>query len=497
MRNILIIGLLLLGLSSCDDFLEYKDKDKIIPKELSHFDEFVYGEIINKTEGSLMNYLSYMTDETMSYVSSSMWLSKEDLRDEMFSYFTWAKEPQVRKDEVEVNDKAWSFFYHRILMCNITFEQVKELDEDIEGVKNRLLGESLFMRALSYFYLVNLYGEPYESAAQAKTALGVPINENVGVEANVYNRATLDVNYTLMEEDLKAAITYFEKGQKKGGIYRPNKDAALLLLSRVYLYQKKYDDVITVVDDLLKTTETEIIPYSTLEKFISSDDVVYKVYNTNNPGMIFSWGKLDVDATGFGYDLMRHSKAFFCASSELIGLYDEGNDLRFSRYYDKYDFNNYDEGIFYVATKNYCKASTANEAYDQALRLEEAYLNRAEALARRFQAKGDGNDRVQALDDLNTLRETRFATGTYVEEEVTDAQDLLDFCLNERRLELCCEEGFRWFDIKRLGLSVTHKYIDSEGVEREYVLESNSPLYALPIPYDAIERNYKLKQNPR
>ena len=216
MRNILIIGLLLLGLSSCDDFLEYKDKDKIIPKELSHFDEFVYGEIINKTEGSLMNYLSYMTDETMSYVSSSMWLSKEDLRDEMFSYFTWAKEPQVRKDEVEVNDKAWSFFYHRILMCNITFEQVKELDEDIEGVKNRLLGESLFMRALSYFYLVNLYGEPYESAAQAKTALGVPINENVGVEANVYNRATLDVNYTLMEEDLKAAITYFEKGQKKG-----------------------------------------------------------------------------------------------------------------------------------------------------------------------------------------------------------------------------------------------------------------------------------------
>lgn len=129
--------------------------------------------------------------------------------------------------------------------------------------------------------------------------------------------------------------------------------------------------------------------------------------------------------------------------------------------------------------------------------MAEAYLNRAEALARRFQAKGDGNDRVQALDDLNTLRETRFATGTYVEEEVTDAQDLLDFCLNERRLELCCEEGFRWFDIKRLGLSVTHKYIDSEGVEREYVLESNSPLYALPIPYDAIERNYKLKQNPR
>ena len=489
MRNILIIGLLLLGLSSCDDFLEYKDKDKIIPKELSHFDEFVYGEIINKTEGSLMNYLSYMTDETMSYVSSSMWLSKEDLRDEMFSYFTWAKEPQVRKDEVEVNDKAWSFFYHRILMCNITFEQVKELDEDIEGVKNRLLGESLFMRALSYFYLVNLYGEPYESAAQAKTALGVPINENVGVEANVYNRATLDVNYTLMEEDLKAAITYFEKGQKKGGIYRPNKDAALLLLSRVYLYQKKYDDVITVVDDLLKTTETEIIPYSTLEKFISSDDVVYKVYNTNNPGMIFSWGKLDVDATGFGYDLMRHSKAFFCASSELIGLYDEGNDLRFSRYYDKYDFNNYDEGIFYVATKNYCKASTANEAYDQALRLEEAYLNRAEA----YIEKGEHE---LSMDDVNAIRAERIK-GEY-ELVANSVDEAREFYRLEKRLEFSFE-GLRWFDIRRWGLEIEHLYQDysTPTVINHYVLKAGSPNYVLSLPLEIQRSDDKIERFER
>ena len=111
--------------------------------------------------------------------------------------------------------------------------------------------------------------------------------------------------------------------------------------------------------------------------------------------------------------------------------------------------------------------------------------------------KVDENDRVQALNDLNTLRETRYVAGTYVDEEITNAQDLLDFCVNERRLELCMEEGFRWFDIKRFGLSVMNRYIDSEGTEREYVLESNSLLYALPIPYDAMERNYKLKQNPR
>ena len=317
----------------------------------------------------------------------------------------------------------------------------------------------------------------------------VPINENVGVEANVYNRATLDENYTLMEEDLKAAITYFEKGQKKGGIYRPNKDAALLLLSRVYLYQKKYDDVITVVDDLLKTTETEIIPYSTLEKFISSDDVVYKVYNTNNPGMIFSWGKLDVDATGFGYDLMRHSKAFFCASSELIGLYDEGNDLRFSRYYDKYDFNNYDEGIFYVAIKNYCKASTANEAYDQALRLEEAYLNRAEA----YIEKGEYE---LGMDDVNAIRAERIK-GEY-ELVANSVDEAREFYRLEKRLEFSFE-GLRWFNIRRWGLEIEHLYQDysTPTVINHYVLKAGSPNYVLSLPLEIQRSDDKIERFER
>ena len=35
------------------------------------------------------------------------------------------------------------------------------------------------------------------------------------------------------------------------------------------------------------------------------------------------------------------------------------------------------------------------------------------------------------------------------------------------------------------------------GITSDYTLAGNSPLYALPIPYTAINRNYNLKQNPR
>ena len=81
--------------------------------------------------------------------------------------------------------------------------------------------------------------------------------------------------------------------------------------------------------------------------------------------------------------------------------------------------------------------------------------------------------------------------------ERADADDLFSFYKDERRRELCLEENHRWCDIKRWGLSVTHQYVDAGGVTTEYTLSSGSPLYALPIPHTALERNNNLSQNPR
>ena len=53
----------------CSDFLEYKDNDKIIPRELKHFDELVLGELIKKTTGSEMMALDFMTDDIESVVN--------------------------------------------------------------------------------------------------------------------------------------------------------------------------------------------------------------------------------------------------------------------------------------------------------------------------------------------------------------------------------------------------------------------------------------------
>lgn len=55
---------------------------------------------------------------------------------------------------------------------------------------------------------------------------------------------------------------------------------------------------------------------------------------------------------------------------------------------------------FTLRQKIIVKQSTANEAYDQALRLEEAYLNRAEA----YIEKGEYE---LGMDDVNAIRAER------------------------------------------------------------------------------------------
>jgi hypothetical protein len=129
----------------------------------------------------------------------------------------------------------------------------------------------------------------------------------------------------------------------------------------------------------------------------------------------------------------------------------------------------------------------------------ELYLNRAEAYSRKYTATGNAAFAASALSDLNTLRASRYDTrnNPYVPVNITDAAALFKFCQDERRRELCLEECHRWVDIKRWGLSVSHHFIDASGNTTDVTMPAGSLIYALPIPFTAITRNYKLMQNPR
>lgn len=461
MRNsILALCSLVFCLASCEGFLEYRDKDKVIPSELDHYNELIFGEILLKSCGSALTNLPLMTDDVESFVEDDIGSYASDSRKEGYGWYTWAKEPQYDQDGEERPDQAWAFFYHKILMCNVIEHEVGALKDDLEGMKKRLLGEVRVMRALSYFYLVNLYGAPYESKAQAQTALGVPVNRETGIYDRLYTRSTLQQVYDEIERDLLQAVADFQEAEQKVTIFRPNVHVARLLLSRVYLFEKRYDEVISLATDVIVRSGASIESIGSL-----SPDF----YNKGNTGILFSWGQGDLGTVVSDY----FSAGRYTASAELLSLLAEGDQREKCFGYNSHPVK-----------------FEGNEVYRRCFRIEEAYLNRAEAYIE------SGKEWEKGVDDVCSIRSNRIE-GDWTLEKTT-AEDARTAYRKERRLEFCFED-FRWFDIRRWGLEVIHRHENFRDKQsyQEFRLEANSPNYILPLPLDEQKRNTRIEHPER
>ena len=130
MKQIIYMISLFLLFVSCSDFLDYKDKDKVIPDELDHYSELVLGELVQKSVGATGYNLWYMSDDMGTFIPSWIGSTTKDDRISNKSYYTWAKECQITPEGDERIDPAWEYFYHKILMCNIIEKEVGEFEAD-------------------------------------------------------------------------------------------------------------------------------------------------------------------------------------------------------------------------------------------------------------------------------------------------------------------------------------------------------------------------------
>lgn len=128
----------------------------------------------------------------------------------------------------------WNEGYSYIYQANAVLEGLDNAPNLPGEFKNRLRGEVLFIRALSYFYLVNLYGE-------------VPVTVSTDYEINrtLVRSETAEV-YDLIENDLKEAADLLPQDYtfSMGERIRPNKWAAHALLARVYLFIEDWQQAI-------------------------------------------------------------------------------------------------------------------------------------------------------------------------------------------------------------------------------------------------------------
>lgn len=162
--------------------------------------------------------------------------------------------------------EAWSAHYAGIQRANQAINRLQGFEME-EALKNRLIGEAKFLRALMYFRLVQSFG-------------GVPLiteapDENANVN-DILKRATKEDTYALIEKDLNEAIpVLLNKNQYNiADLGRVTKGAAKALLAKVSMYQNKWPLVYSLTNEIIASEDYDLTPnYEDIWKEIGENNI--------------------------------------------------------------------------------------------------------------------------------------------------------------------------------------------------------------------------------
>lgn len=323
---------------------------------------------------------------------------------------------------------TWSSCYQGIQRANTVLNRVNTVSI-AETDMQRIIGEAKFMRALTYFNMVRIWG-------------GVPLMTAETDDPFAYAdmpRATEDAVYELIEADLQEAISLLPQQQETG---RATKGAAQTLLGKVYLTRHRYTETVTMLQNVLGT-------YSLLNNYAD----VFATANENNAESIFEiqyQSGLNGEGSAFAnYMAINQSQVSNGAvygdnqpTPALANLYATGDTRK------TVNIGNLNGSLF---CNKYMETLSLNADGNKnfiVLRYADVLLMYAEALNEiSYSANSD------AFTYLNMVRERALPGAGYTTGQLPDQESFRQAVALERRLELAFE-NHRWFDLVRTGKAV-------------------------------------------
>lgn len=378
-------------------------------------------------------------------------------------------------------DAIWSSAYQTIYGANSVIEGIAASKSALLGAKVRkeLTAEAKFLRAFSYFYLVNTYGDvPFVLT----TNLAENTNLTKMPAATIYQQIIKDLKDA--SDGLPADYNFLD-GQRVRN--RPVKWAAKALLARVYLYTGDNSNAITEATEVIGQTGLYQLEMTDLNKVFlkNSSEAIWQLQQ--NSDLTYS-GTAVPEATALMPNPLHTGKFEVDLSSNLLKAFDTG-DLRRKNWVDS---TKYPSGIgkdsvtvrfmFKYKTGLYNMQPGGIPAeYYMVLRFAELYLIRGEARA----LSGQVNT---GLDDINVLRKR---AGVGLLPTSLGREQALAAIAKERQAELFGEWGHRWFDLKRTGKA--REVLSAIPVKQPWRGDYQL-LY--PVPRTELERDHFLTQNP-
>jgi starch-binding outer membrane protein, SusD/RagB family len=442
-----------------------------------------------------------------NYLQDSRLLSDDDLTsagNNPFDVFA-----SVNAGNGKVSDN-YRFLYQVINRANSIIEQLDNKGKEAFGTDTKTPGyirsEALFLRAYANFQLWNLYG----------TAPVVTTRTSVSTDLSPGNSKDTDLLDQAIRDLIAAAPTAIDTWPA-GDVGRITSGAINALLGKAYLYRATVKKA--PADYTAALAAFNLIKGYTLQKAYSDN---FRQDKENNSESLFEiqlgkssqpnnvWLNTD-DFSGNG-DISGYW-GFFDNNFSLFGTPRFVPTKPFLAAFDKTDpryYNTLDSAgatvVKYVQFAGGDPATSSGVAYfnnSRVIRLSDVKLMQAEALIQ------SGGSTTTALALINEVRKRARESAAKVSAlpadrpaTETNRTRLMQWVIEERRLELAFEEGTRWYDLRRWQLGGVLRDVYAKdltswdfGAQSPAFKYTNNNLY-LPLPSSELALNANLKQNP-
>jgi starch-binding outer membrane protein, SusD/RagB family len=343
--------------------------------------------------------------------------------------------------------------YRAIARANIAIEGIQGVAEMDEALRQRLIGECKFLRAYSYFLMVQWFGD-----------LVLVTKTLQGDAYYAQTRQPKEAIYAQIEQDLKdaAAILPDRDGYPATEKGRATNAAAKGLLAKVYMVKKDWANAETTCAEIINSGKYSLQPrYADLflqvgengvESIFEIQAVALPTQQAAGPGSSpynMVQGVRGIPNLGWGFNR---------PSDNLVSSYENGDPRR-------------EATVIYVgeilpdgSTQVKDNPEIINERYNQKAWVPAhpglqdngpgniRVLRYADILLLAAEAKNELGKSSEALPLLNQVRKRARGTNNFIlpDVTVTDQSQLRERIYKERRVELAMEQH-RWFDLVRWG----------------------------------------------
>lgn len=532
-------GLVLTSLSSCSDFLDKVPDTRVDLKTVDQCRELLvdaysfynYGPVGELSSDNVIDNNS-PSDNGVRYNLNSYSSADDEL-------YAW--EDVKSGIGSDTPSGVWEGCYHAIAAANAVLERVAELEKDSLSLSTddreklrEVKGEALVTRAYHHFILVNVFCMPYRGATLSAADPGVPYSTKPETSVLVhYDRGTVAEDYAKIEADLTEGLPLINDELYEVPRYHFNRAAANAFAARFYLFKREYDKVLTYANAAFNGTD----PSTLMNTIWSQAGNFYYIRDINRYFVSTSrGGNFLLMSTNSAWARRNSSNRYTCnreakrSTLEGPGPTWENCKWRNSSTNETFSMHPAFNGVCGVCSESeYGKffAGTMGEQFEYTDKVQgigyvhivRAEFTAEETLLCRAEAKlylGDVEGCVADLKIWDEAHKVGVASTSsmipmtsnaiikfygskdpgfgivkpiHVDEvcpsdkyTLTEAMMPYMQCIQHLRRIETVHTGMRWFDIKRLGLSITHKI----GRDQVKTLETLDARYAIQIPSEVL-----------